>query len=168
MNDIRLSPFQPSWKQEFEQTKSLLLWAAEGWLVDAQHIGGTRLEASVAQPIVDVIAGMTDMQGLNEACSLIEGLNYNRVESPGWCENELVAKLRKPRAGNPTHSLLIVRMGGKTWNRVLRMQYCLESQYADAQRLQNIKLDAASQSVAEYELHKAIFFQELECGFDLD
>lgn len=166
MSNIRLLPFQSTWYQEFEQTKSLLLWAAEGWIVDARHIGATRLEASIAQPIVDVIAGMTDMRGLNDACSLVEGLNYRRVESPSWCDDELVAKLCKPRDGNLTHSLLIVRLGSKTWKRVEAIQNRLESHFVDAQRLQNVKLDAARQSVEEYNHQKKLFFQELELGLD--
>ncbi len=166
MNDIRLQPFQPTWKQEFEQTRSLLLWATEGWLTESLHIGGTRLDSTVTQPIVDVIAGMTDMRGLNDACSLVEGLNFRRVESPHWCEEELVARLFKPRVGSVTHSVLIVRHGGKTWNRVLAMQNWLDGNYVDAQRLQNVKLDAATLCGGEYEFQKSLFFQEMERSFD--
>jgi GrpB-like predicted nucleotidyltransferase (UPF0157 family) len=164
MNDIRLSPYQPAWKQEFEQTRSLLLWATEGWIGDVQHIGGTTLEEGISQPIVDVLAGMADMRGLNEACALVEGLNYRRVETPGWCDDELVAKLCKPRVGNPTHSILILRLGGKTWQRINAMQHWLETHYADVKRLQNVKLDAACISPTEYERQKAAFFLEIEHG----
>ena len=160
--DIRLVPPQPNWKQEFEQTRSMLLWATEGWISQAEHIGGTRLQTGIAQPIVDIIAGMSDMRGLNDAAAMVEGLNYRRVEAPGWCDCEHVARLVKPRVGSLTHSVLIVRLGGKIWKRVNAVQQWLESHLVDAERLQNLKLDSANRTPCEYEQLKAAFFQDIE------
>lgn len=136
---IRLMAHNQQWKQEFDQSRSMLMYATEGWLTDVRHIGGTALSDSIAQPIIDMVACIEDMRGLNEAAGLIEGLNYKRIESPEWCADELVAMLQKPRIGPPTHAVLIVRAGGVAWKRSLAILDYLDNDVNERQKFENLK-----------------------------
>jgi GrpB-like predicted nucleotidyltransferase (UPF0157 family) len=162
---IRLMKYNPLWVQEFEQSRSSILQATEGWVVDVQHIGSTFLKDGIAQPIVDLMAGLDDMRGLNEAAMLIEGLNFRRVETPEWCAAELSGLLLKPRFGEVTHTVLLLRRGGACWNRALAIRSRLESHLSDWQMLQNVKLENRALTCdahSRYAVAKDLFFANLE------
>jgi GrpB-like predicted nucleotidyltransferase (UPF0157 family) len=154
----------PTWKQEYEQTRSSLLQATEGWLADTMHIGGTGIAEAVSRPVVDVMAGLSDLQALNEVSQLIEGLNFRREATPEWCDDELCSFLVKPRAGEATHTVLLVKHDGRIWDQTSRLQKHFESTPYLAEELKQTKIDhyKAGCSAAEaYESAKAIFFAEL-------
>lgn len=162
---LRLMAYNPQWPQEFEQARSMLLWASEGWIRDIQHIGGTAIPDSVAQPVIDMLAGMSDIRGLNEAAELMEGLNYARVPSPEWCADELTAHLQKPRVGSVTHTVLLVRQGGSVWQRGLAIRDRLRWNIVDRQRLEAIKREHFTDSChaqVNYAAAKGDFFSSLE------
>ena len=162
---IRLMSHNKLWQQEFDQSKSMVLQAAEGWLTDVQHIGSTAVSDLVAKPVIDMIAIMQDFGGLNSAAGLIEGLNYARVPTPAWCQDELVAQLIKPRRGEATHSILIVRHGSSLWDRSLAVRSALEASLAERQRFENLKRDHFKPGCAaeeQYERAKSAYFDELE------
>jgi len=155
----------PQWRQEFEQARSLILWATEGWVGDVQHIGSTALADGVAQPVIDLLAGLRDLRGLNEAAGLIEGLNYVRVASPDWSDDELTALLHKPRTGAPTHTVLLVRQSGPTWQRALAIRNWLAQHPQDWQQFQALKrahFTAGCDALERYTTAKDQFFHALE------
>jgi GrpB-like predicted nucleotidyltransferase (UPF0157 family) len=162
---FRLMHYNPEWAQEFEQARSMLLWATEGWLSEVQHIGSTAVPDGIAQPVIDMVAGLKDMQGLNDAATLIEGLNYTRVASPDWCAQELTAFLQKPRVGDITHTVLLVRHGGVTWRRTLEIRQLLQQNLVDWQQFQNLKRDhftSSCDAAKRYSTAKSAFFKQLE------
>jgi GrpB-like predicted nucleotidyltransferase (UPF0157 family) len=161
---IRLMAFNSQWEQEFFQSRSMLLYASDGWLTDVRHIGGTALPQTVSQPVVDMLAGIEDMRGLNEAAGLVEGLNYIRTEAPEWCQDELVAMLQKPRAGEPTHTVLITRKSGPVWNQALAILSELQNNVLERQNFENIKRDHFQPGCAaeqQYKVAKEAYFREL-------
>lgn len=162
---LRLMSHNPHWHQEFEQTRSLILWASEGWVSEVQHIGSTALLDGVAQPVIDVLAGLHDLRGLNAAAELIEGLNYLRVAAPEWADDELTGLLVKPRMGAPTHSVLLVRHGGRTWQRAVAIRDRLNQHREDWTQFQALKrahFTAGCDALDRYTTAKAQFFNALE------
>ena len=167
---IRLMSHNERWKQEFVQARSMLLQATEGWLTDVLHIGSTALPELVAKPVIDMIAQMEDLQGLNQAAHLIEGLNYARVAAPLWCQDELVAMMHKPRNGPQTHAVLIVRKGSPLWRRSLAIHELLAGSLADRQEFENLKRDHFKPGCAaeeQYEAAKAEYFDALQLRLGL-
>lgn len=163
---IKLSHFNGLWKQEFEQTRSSLLGASEGWIHAVEHIGSTAVEGIVARPIVDVLAGMSDLPGLNEAAALIEGLNFRRLPAPQWCEDELVAYFEKPRSGDATHSVLLVAQSGKCWTSAISVREQLRASQPLREELETIKranFHAGCQAQQQYDAAKSAFLESL-CG----
>lgn len=157
--------FNPLWKQEFEQSRSSILQAAEGWIVDVQHAGSTAVTGGIARPIVDLVAGLSDLQQLNQVSMLVEGLNFKRIETPAWCEDELCAHLIKPRNAEETHSLLVVKHEGNLWNRASAIRNQLQNSTEDWERFKQLKLDnfqPSCSAAANYEIAKSQFFGDLE------
>ncbi len=161
---FRLMSYNRKWPQEFEQSRSMLLWASQGWISEVQHIGGTAIGDGLAQPVIDMLAGMDEMQGLNEVAGLLEGLNYKRMPSPDWCDDELTACLHKPRTGEVTHTVLLVRRNGPAWQRGLAIRDHLQQAIGDRQLLETLKrehLVDTCDAVERYAAAKNDFFQIL-------
>lgn len=164
-SQFRLMSYNPQWPQEFEQSRSSILQAAQGWIVDVQHCGSTALRESIARPVVDMVAGLSDLQQLNPVCSLLEGLNYRRVEVPPWCEEELCGMLIKPRSSDPTHSVLVVTEQGTLWQRAIAMRNFLSNHPEDWANFKQLKLDyfqPGCSAELNYESAKSQFFATLE------
>lgn len=161
---FRLMSHNPTWKQEYEQTRSSLLQATDGWLTDTMHIGGTALTDAVTRPVVDVMAGLSDLQALNEVSQLIEGLNFRREATPEWCDAELCSFLVKPRTGEATHTVLLVKHEGSIWNQTSSMQKQFHETTYLAEELKQTKIEhykAGCSAADAYESAKAVFFAEV-------
>lgn len=162
---LRLMQYNPDWKQEFEQARSSLLQASEGWIADCRHVGATSIQNSIAAPVVDLAGGLRDLSHLNDVASLVEGLNYRRVETPRWCDNEVVAYLEKPRVGLATHSVLIVAIDGPAWVRMLQHRQQLSASVELTEMLANLKREhyvTGCTAAANYAAAKQAFFSQLD------
>ena len=167
----RLMSYNPQWRQEFEQSRSSMLQATEGWLCEIVHIGSTSLDDGIARPVVDLMAGMQDMQGLNDVCALIEGLNYRRQATPAWCDEELCALMHKPRAAAATHSVLIVRHQGSLWKRAVAVRNRLATHPQERVELNQTKMNnfnSGCSGEAAYLDAKDLFFRQLEQSIQSD
>ncbi|MCA9192200.1 MAG: GrpB family protein [Planctomycetales bacterium] len=165
---LRLSLTDPRWLQEFQQTQSLLLWACQGLVTEVHHIGATALTETVARPTIDCLAGLTDLRNMNETCRLIEGLNYERVPSDEWCDEELVGHLVKFRGQDSTHEVWVVRYGGTIWERAIKMRDWLTSTPEDRSALECLKRDRFESDPYDlegYRESKAEFFQRVISRF---
>ncbi|MFN3192119.1 MAG: GrpB family protein [Aureliella sp.] len=161
---FRLMAYNPSWPQEYEQTRSSILQATEGWVVDTAHIGGTGIVGATSRPVIDVMIGVSDLQALNEVANLVEGLNFRREATPEWCDGELCAFLIKPRNAEATHTVLAVRHDGELWNQTKTLQSKLVEVEVLADELQQAKLDnykADCNAEKRYEVAKTAYYEEL-------
>lgn len=162
---LRLMQFNPAWKQEFEQTRSSVLQACEGWVADCLHVGATSLADTIAAPVVDLAAGLRDKSQLNKAAGLIEGLNFRRVDSPRWCDDELIAYLEKPRTGLATHSVFLIALEGPAWVRMLQHREQLTHSEQLRVALAEIKqahYRSGCKAAADYAEAKRQFFDQLD------
>lgn len=162
---LRLMQFNPAWKQEFEQTRSSVLQACEGWVTDCLHIGATALVDTIAGPVVDLAAGLRDLSKMNEVAALIEGLNFRRVETPTWCDNELVACFEKPRTGLATHRVFLVSIEGPAWVRMLQHREQLlhsEPLRSALAELKQSHYRGGCTAAADYADAKRQFFDQLD------
>lgn len=163
MQHFRLMHFSPSWNQEFEQTKSMVLWATEGWISEVCHIGGTAIENSVSAPTIDVVAGISNLAGLNEAAEMISGLQYQRQPAPDWSDQELVAWFSRSKADQLTHTVLLVKHRGEIWRQCLEIKERLSQDYLLREQLEQLKLEhfTLQSSALAYAQAKSQFFQRL-------
>ncbi|KLU06253.1 hypothetical protein RISK_001464 [Rhodopirellula islandica] len=160
---VRLMHHDARWKQEFEQTRSSLLQSCQGHVTQIDHVGSTAIPGLIAQPVIDVVALVTNLSSLDAAALHIEGLNYRVVDSPDWLDHSLV--LQKPRHGAPTHQVFLITNDHPAHRRLIRLRDFLRANPEEAVRFESTKVDRWKQSggVSErYERDKAIYFAHLE------
>ncbi|RPH79400.1 MAG: GrpB family protein [Planctomycetaceae bacterium] len=160
---IRLMHYDPRWPQEFEQTKSGILHSCLGDVVDVQHIGSTAISGLIAQPIVDVMAAVTDDATIESVAALIEGLYFRVVPSPAWAADSLW--LAKPRHGEITHRVVLTRLGSPLWCRVLAVRDFFRQNPERAIRFEEVKVrlwKSGEGQVDQYARDMALFYSHLE------
>lgn len=90
MNDhkVRLSHHDPRWKQEFEQMRSCVFDAAQGWVTAVEHVGSTYFPTIIARPSIDLVAGLVEGGNMLETADYLEGLNFQRLPLPKWISDK--------------------------------------------------------------------------------
>ena len=164
---VRLSHYDPRWRQEFEQTRSSLFFSVDGWIREIHHIGSTAVSGLIARPTVDVVATVDDVDAQQHAANLIEGLNFRRIPPDMWSADAL--RLQKPRHVGPqqwpTHQVWVVLTDSPTLQRVLAVRDHLRDDRDAALQFEATKVnrwrrrDANPEKYAE---DKAVYFAHLE------
>ena len=164
---VRLMHYDPRWRQEYKQTCSGLLHACEGWLCSVEHIGSTAIPGMIAQPTIDVLAGVKHEHELSEAAIRIEGLNF--VATSEATDSLKQVTLQKPRRlvsgqNEPTHRVFLMLEGSDAWLRALLLRDYLASQPEVALQYEEVKMlhwKECQGDRAAYELAKAIYLTHL-------
>lgn len=164
---IRLSHYDPRWPQEFEQTRSSLFFSGDGWMSAVHHIGSTAISGLIAQPTVDAIAVVADIDAQEMASNLIEGLNFRRIPPPMWAADTI--RLRKPRHVAEhevaTHDILVAVDGSATIRRTIAVRDQLRGNPELAIRFEETKVARwrnGEGDPQQYADDKAVFFAHLE------
>lgn len=160
--------YDARWRQEFEQTRSSILFSCGGWVTAVEHIGSTAVSGLISRPTIDVVAGVDEASALNEACQRIEGLNFREQPSEDWAAGARV--LIKPRhlipsQPEPTHRVLLTIKDAALWQRVLRLRDWLREHPETAIRFEEAKVAhwrSGEGDLERYQTAKAIFFAHLE------
>ncbi|MEM6690058.1 MAG: GrpB family protein [Planctomycetota bacterium] len=174
MNDcsVRLMHYDARWRQEFEQTRSSLFFCGDGWMNRIDHVGSTAISGLIARPTIDVIACVSDDEGMQHAESLIEGLNFRSVEAPPWADGTKV--LIKPRAAHAedpeaTHRIFLVtdthEAPSPLRNRMIRVRDYLRDDPERSIDFEEFKVQAWKQTDGNLDAYlerKAGWFDRLE------
>jgi GrpB-like predicted nucleotidyltransferase (UPF0157 family) len=161
---VRLAHHDPRWKQEFEQTRSSILMAAEGWVSAVEHVGSTAVPELIAVPVIDVVAGILDPGFLEEAAVRLEGLNFRRLPLPLWA-GDCGELLVKPRQGNCTHVIYLTVVDGVLWRRLTAMRDRLLEHPDEALRFEDAKVHRWRRCGGTHRIYdqaKGIYFTHLE------
>ena len=74
-------PYDPAWPRLFAEERARLQAALAPWLVaGVHHIGSTAVPGLAAKPIIDMIAGVLDLEGSRAAFGVLEALGYEYRE----------------------------------------------------------------------------------------
>lgn len=140
---VRLMHYDPTWPQEYAQTRSSLLYACEGWLSEVEHIGSTSIPGLIAQPTIDVLAGVRNQDEMEEVRPRIEGLNFFAVESdPSSDPSYILTKPRRLLEGQsePTHRVFLTTIDSPIWEQAMIVRDYLRSSAEDALKYEEIKM----------------------------
>lgn len=160
---IRLMHYDPRWRQEFEQTRSGVLDSCQGWVTAVEHIGSTAISGLIARPMIDLLAGVDSDEAVAPAVLALEGLYYRPVPSPTWAAGAVT--LDKPRHGEPTHRVFLMRRDSPAWDRAVRLRDWLRQHGETALWFEQAKVQRwrSGQGDPElYEADKRLFFAHLE------
>lgn len=160
---IRLMHYDPRWRQEFEQTRSGVLDSCQGWVTAVEHIGSTAISGLIARPMIDLLAGVESDEAVAPATLALEGLYYRPVPSPAWAAGAVT--LDKPRHGEPTHRVFLMRRDSSAWRRAVQLRDWLRQHGETALWFEQAKVQRwrSGQGDPElYEADKRLFFAHLE------
>jgi GrpB-like predicted nucleotidyltransferase (UPF0157 family) len=102
---VRLAPYDPSWPARFEDERAALQARIGGWVVGGiHHVGSTAVPGMEAKPVIDILAGVRDLDSSRACIDLLRSLSYMhapyRTHEMHW--------LCKPGPRHRTHHLHLV------------------------------------------------------------
>ena len=136
--DVSLHAHDPAWASTFEAERDRLTRLLPGTFVAIEHIGSTAVAGLPAKPIVDLLAAVESLDGVD---SLIERLCDNGYTTSREFNASLADRkwLMRWRDGHRTHHLHIVVSGGTPWRERLAFRDALRGDTALAQRYAELK-----------------------------
>ena len=83
MQHITVVPYDPAWEKEFEKEAAALEKILGEECLALYHIGSTAVPGLKAKPIIDILAVVRSLDGVDERCSLFEKLGYECMGEMG-------------------------------------------------------------------------------------
>lgn len=137
---ILLVPHRAEWKSFFESEADLLRESAGDYLVAVEHIGSTAISGLDAKPIIDILAGVRNIEDAERCIAPLVKIGYEYRGEQGIAGRFY---FRKGTGDVSTHHLNIVEMTSDFWqNHILFRDYL--RRHADAaQEYGNLKRELA-------------------------
>jgi GrpB-like predicted nucleotidyltransferase (UPF0157 family) len=111
---IVVSDHDPRWADEFAAERDRLAAALGDAAVAIEHIGSTAVPGLAAKPIIDIVAGLRDMDSVQRCIEAVVPLGYARQP-----ENDFGSRLFLRRVGpdgRATHHLSLTPHGSDYWD----------------------------------------------------
>jgi GrpB-like predicted nucleotidyltransferase (UPF0157 family) len=118
---ISLVPYDPTWPRQFEEERERLVRVLRPWLAGPiEHIGSTAVIGLTAKPVIDIMAGVRDLESSLAARDAVTPLDYvffpYRADVMHW--------FCKPSPARRTHHLHLVPVESPLWaDRLLFRDY---------------------------------------------
>jgi GrpB-like predicted nucleotidyltransferase (UPF0157 family) len=140
---IVLVTYDPAWAQQFEAERALLERALAPWLEGGvHHVGSTAIPGIAAKPIIDMIAGVRDLEAARAAFDPLSELSYaHAFHRPG---THWFYKPPSPSAKR-THQLHLTEPGSDLWRERLAFRDALRADAALAAEYEALKLRLAEE-----------------------
>jgi GrpB-like predicted nucleotidyltransferase (UPF0157 family) len=123
---IVLATYDPAWPEQFEAARALLEQVLRPWLEGGiHHIGSTAIPNMRAKPVIDMMAGVRDLE---EARAAFEPLGrHGYVFAPHRPHEAHHFDKPSPRLSEATHGLHLTRPGSDLWRERLAFRDALRS-----------------------------------------
>ncbi|HEX3608242.1 MAG TPA: GrpB family protein [Solirubrobacterales bacterium] len=109
---IQLSSYDPSWPARFEEEQATLAAAIGKWAVGGiHHVGSTAVPGLAAKPIIDILAGVRDLDESRACFEPLAGLDY--LYAPYLSEE--MHWFCKPHPSRRTHHLHLIPVDSKRY-----------------------------------------------------
>jgi GrpB-like predicted nucleotidyltransferase (UPF0157 family) len=163
---VQLRAHEPAWALAFEVERERLHALSPGTFAGIEHIGSTAVAGLTAKPIVDILAGVASLAGVD---ALIDRLCDNGYTTSREFNATLTDRkwLMRWHDGHRTHHLHIVEFGGAPWHERLAFRDALRSDPAMVQRYAELKADLAAKHASDREAYtdaKAEFVRAVVAG----
>ena len=161
---VLLTPYDPAWPDAFERERGALEAAIGPWVVGGiHHVGSTAVPGLEAKPIVDVLAGVEDLESSRECFEPLAALEYlyapYRSDEMHW--------FCKPHPDRRTHHLHLVPAGSRRYVEELAFRDLLRAEPKLAGAYAALKRDLAQRFRDDREAYtdaKAGFIREALAG----
>jgi GrpB-like predicted nucleotidyltransferase (UPF0157 family) len=115
-------PYDPEWEVRFEVEAAMLERVLAPWLHGGiEHIGSTAVPGLAAKPIIDIVAGVRELEAARAAIAPLATLGY------AWREHrpEAHAFAKPSDRSRPTHHLHLTVPGSDIWRERLAFRDAL-------------------------------------------
>ena len=158
-NLVRLSEHNSVWAELYRQEEQRIKAAAGEYIVDLQHIGSTSIPGIKAKPVLDMLAGVRDLEQTLQFKEALETIGYNFIPRAEIATDYVFGK------GTPrTHYLHIVKFGDVKWKSHLHFRDRLRTDPELARAYERLKEELSarfSDSQSEYHQGKSQFINEV-------
>ncbi len=161
--EVSLVAHDSHWMIQYAAERDRLLGLLPGRFTAIEHIGSTAVARLAAKPIIDILAGVSD---ISEADALLAPLCSNGYVTSAEFNATLPDRrwLMLHACGRRTHHLHLVVFGGEQWVWHLRFRDILRTDAAIAARYASLKQKLAEQYRHDREAYskaKAAFINEV-------
>ena len=121
---VRVWPYDPRWPARFESERHLLQQAIGEFVIGGiHHVGSTAVRGLDAKPVIDILAGVSDLDSARRCIGLVAPLGYlyapyRAMEMCWFC---------KPHPSRRTHHLHLVPVTSARYRDELRFRDYLRS-----------------------------------------
>lgn len=137
---ISVVSYQPGWPAAFEAERRLLAPVIGGYLVGGiHHVGSTAIPGLAAKPVIDILAGIRDLDSARPCIELVVPLGY--VYAP-YLPDEMLW-FCKPNRRRRTHHLHLVPAGSAPYRDELRFRDYLRAHPGSRDEYARLKLALA-------------------------
>jgi len=158
-NVVRLSDHSSLWAELYREEEKRITAAAGHLLIEIQHIGSTAIPGIKAKPILDMLAGVAQLENALLCKAPLESIGYDYIARAGIA-NDYVFGKGVPR----THYLHVVKYRGAKWTNHLCFRDRLRSDPELAQAYERLKEELSrkfSDSWGKYHDAKSKFISEV-------
>jgi GrpB-like predicted nucleotidyltransferase (UPF0157 family) len=116
---VSIKPYHPAWAAAFQDERRLLEQTIGEYVEDGiHHVGSTAVPGLAAKPIIDILAGIRDLDGARPCIDLVAPLGY--LYAPYRADEMLW--FCKPHPSRRTHHLHLVPVGSERYRDELRFR----------------------------------------------
>ncbi len=156
---VRLSDHSSLWADLYREEEKRITAAIGHLIIDLQHIGSTAIPGIKAKPILDMLAGVAQLEKALLCKAPLEATGYDYIALAGIA-NDYVFGKGVPR----THYLHVVKYGGAKWANHLCFRDRLRRDPELAQAYEKLKEELSrkfSDSHAKYHDAKSKFINKV-------
>ncbi len=167
---VEVVPYDPEWPRLFEVERERLRRALGPWLEGGiQHVGSTAVPGLSAKPVLDMLAGVIDLEAARAAFAPLAELGYEstphrpQTHHFSWPEGAAASAVR--------HNLHLAEVRGDLWRERLAFRDALRADAALAAEYQALKLRLARRpdsDIEAYTLDKRSFVARVLAGAEIE
>lgn len=141
---IIIVPYDPDWPRRFEAERALLERVLAPWLEGGiDHVGATAIPGLAAKPIIDMVAGVRDLDEARAAFDPLREHSYLYApHRPGIAHHFAKPSLR---LSEMTHGLHLTEPGSDLWRERLAFRDALRGNPALTAEYETLKLELAQE-----------------------
>jgi GrpB-like predicted nucleotidyltransferase (UPF0157 family) len=140
---VMLHAPDPGWPASFERERDRLHAILPGAFVQIEHIGSTAVPGLVAKPVIDILAGVRSLEGVDDVVDRLCMQSYTTSKEFNATLPER-RWLMRWKNGHRTHHLHIVAHAGPCWQDRLAFRDALRRDAALAGRYADLKMKLAT------------------------
>jgi GrpB-like predicted nucleotidyltransferase (UPF0157 family) len=89
---VELQPYNPDWEHRFEWEKKSISEALGDSLIEVEHIGSTSIKGLAAKPIIDIMAGVHNLELVDAWIPSLMEIDYEFVHKPEFTDRRFFRK----------------------------------------------------------------------------